>query len=138
MKLNPTANLNEPLNPNVYDEPKKKRQVRDVCFDLKSKPNELLDALRFFERQDAIGNPKPPFSWGPQAVDQMKVLADFIKEVAAYATFIHVSFCVAVWLRVSFYLCLCLFVYVFMSAPALSLSLSLSLPLSLQLFLSRC
>jgi len=25
--------------------------VRDVCFDLKSKPNELLDALRFFERK---------------------------------------------------------------------------------------
>jgi len=53
-----------------------------VCFDLKSKPNELLDALRFFERKDAIGNPKAAFSWGKQPKDQMKVLADFIKEVA--------------------------------------------------------
>ena len=48
-------------------------RLRDVCFDLKSKPNELLDALRFFERKDAIGQPKAPFSWGRQPQDQMKV-----------------------------------------------------------------
>jgi hypothetical protein len=56
--------------------------VRDVCFDLKSKPNELLDALRFFERKDAIGSPKEPFSWARQPPEQMRVLADYIKDVA--------------------------------------------------------
>lgn len=57
------------------------RANSEVPFDVSSAPNQLIEALRFFEMPVPDKN-KPAFNWGSQPPAQMLLLAKFIEQVA--------------------------------------------------------
>ena len=91
--------------------PRQSSRAENAMFEMQSAPNQLLEALRFFELP-LPEKSKAAFCWGPQQSDRLVLLARYIDAVArdvrklclAEPRCVHVCVCVCVCLCV----CVCM------------------------------